>query len=121
MVSVFRTESEVDPAGSSIRVAGAQNAATQKSAVGDGLSLTTIAPNPVRGTATIGWDLAEAGTIELALYDASGRLVATLMQGEADAGEGSATLDVAGLPSGAYHVVLRQGDERVSYVITVVK
>lgn len=111
----------VDPVGSGIRVAGEQNTATQKSAVSTGLSLSTIVPNPVRGTATIGWDLAVAGPIELGLYDASGRLVATLMEGEADAGQGSATLDVAGLSSGAYHVVLRQGDERVSYVITVVK
>jgi hypothetical protein len=112
----------VDPVGSNIRVAGEQNTTeTQKSSVGVGLSLSAIMPNPVRGTATIGWDLAETGPIELALYDAGGRMVTMLMQGDADAGKGSATLDVDELPSGTYHIVLRQGGERVSYVVTVVK
>ena len=111
----------VDPVGTGIRVAGDQNATAQKSAVGAGLSLSAVVPNPVRGTATIGWNVAEAGAVELGLYDASGRLVTTILQTEVEAGAGTTTLDVAGLSAGIYHITLRQGNARVSYPVTVVK
>ena len=44
------------------------------------------APTPFRGTALFAFDLPEAAPVSLALYDASGRRVADLAQGEYPAG-----------------------------------
>lgn len=59
---------------------------------GGGVDLPTTlrfappAPNPFRGTAHFGFDLPEAADVSLAIYDASGRRVADLAQGEYPAG-----------------------------------
>jgi hypothetical protein len=44
-------------------------------------------PNPTRGGVTLTFALPERGPVNLRVYDAAGRLVRTLVQGEMDAGE----------------------------------
>jgi hypothetical protein len=53
-------------------------------------------PNPARTAATIKFALPEATTAELEVYDLSGRRVATLYSGAAEAGEGEVVWNLAG-------------------------
>lgn len=52
-------------------------------------------PNPFRGTAAIRYTLAAPTHVTLAIYDVSGRLVRTLVDGAMDKGENTATWDGA--------------------------
>ena len=63
-------------------------------------------PNPTRGAATLRFTLAEAGPASVRVYDAVGRLVATLADGEWAAGPHEASV-AAGLPAGVYFVRLQ--------------
>ena len=53
-----------------------------------------IAPNPVLGRARLFWQLPEPGRVRLQIYDATGRLVRTLIQAELPAGRFSAVWDM---------------------------
>jgi hypothetical protein len=64
-------------------------------------------PNPARDSATITFSLPEAGEAELAVYDMSGRRVATLASGASAAGEREVVWDLtddggAAVPPGVY-------------------
>jgi hypothetical protein len=50
-------------------------------------------PNPFRNSATIRFQLANAGHVELSIYDVTGRLVRTLVDGDLKAGENSLVWD----------------------------
>jgi hypothetical protein len=60
--------------------------------VGDGESRSPISllrppvPNPARGTITVSYCIANAGRVQLGVYDVSGRLVRRLVDGERSAG-----------------------------------
>ncbi|MHB8080240.1 MAG: FlgD immunoglobulin-like domain containing protein, partial [Candidatus Krumholzibacteriia bacterium] len=69
-------------------------------------------PNPFNPRVTVPFTLARAGTVRLAVFDAAGRLVATLLDAARPAGEGRVVWDgrdAAGRPvaSGVYYVELR--------------
>ncbi len=111
-----------DPSGSSIHTPGDPFAvASSKTTVASGLALAAVSPNPVRSNATVSYEVAEAGSVTINLYDASGRVVATLLSGDLDAGAGTLQLDVTGLPTGTYHIVLRQGEEMTTTPVRVVR
>jgi hypothetical protein len=57
-------------------------------------------PNPSDGTAVVAFDLPEAADVTLAVYDISGRKVATPLNGRLEAGEHEAV--VSGLAPGVY-------------------
>ena len=59
-------------------------------------------PNPCNPSATIRYSLPDAGTATIVLYDALGREVRTLEEGERGAGTYSVQSDVGGLASGTY-------------------
>lgn len=59
-------------------------------------------PNPFNPTATIPVTLARASMVDLAIYDARGRLVQQLHRGELPAGDHRFTVRGEGLSSGAY-------------------
>ncbi|MCA9753311.1 MAG: T9SS type A sorting domain-containing protein, partial [Gemmatimonadetes bacterium] len=58
-----------------------------------GLGLAAPRPNPSRGDASLAFVLPAAGPVRLAVYDAAGRRVATLIDGPRAAGRGEATWD----------------------------
>ncbi|MDX1419468.1 MAG: T9SS type A sorting domain-containing protein, partial [Rubricoccaceae bacterium] len=72
----------------------------------DAFALHAPAPNPAAGPATLRYDVPEAGTVRLGLYDALGREVAVLVDGEQPAGTHAAVLDGRGLAAGLYFVRL---------------
>ena len=62
----------------------------------------TAYPNPFRRHTQIGFVLAEAVDVRLAVYDVLGREVAVLVEGRREAGRHAAGFEAAGLPSGVY-------------------
>ncbi|MBM3316469.1 MAG: hypothetical protein FJY75_01325 [Candidatus Eisenbacteria bacterium] len=59
-------------------------------------------PNPFRSSATVRFNLAQAGRVDLSIYDVTGRLVRSLVNGERPAGENSVVWD--GLDNGGSRV-----------------
>src|SRR5690606_18200260 len=68
-------------------------------------------PNPAHSEATISFEIAEAGSARVEVFDVLGRRVAVLADGPAAAGEHTATWEAGTLPSGLYLVRLTAGDQ----------
>jgi len=71
------------------------------------LSLAQNRPNPTRGSTEIAFSLPKAENVRLAVYDAQGRLVRTLVEGNRSAG--THQVSVSGLESGVYFYRLETG------------
>lgn len=69
-----------------------------------------IAPNPAAGYAAIAYSVPKTGDVSLKLYDVTGKLVRTLVNGYHLAGVASLIVDCSSLPEGAYQLVLRAGN-----------
>ena len=67
-------------------------------------------PNPFNPVTTIKFNLADAGHARLDIFDASGRLVKTLVNEAMAAGPHEVTWNASGIASGIYFSRLRQGD-----------
>jgi Leucine-rich repeat (LRR) protein len=98
--------------------------------VAGGTRLTTTAernavavsrPNPVKDVAEVQYSLREDGNIALSMIDMSGKQVAVLAEGYADAGRYSVMLSVQAIPSGAYFLVLQTTSGIVRQRVDVVK
>ena len=78
-------------------------------------------PNPVApyGSTTIPFTLAEAASVDMALYDAQGRLVASLASGRFPAGQHALPFHAQGLPPGVYFYQLRVGAHAASRKLLV--
>jgi hypothetical protein len=76
----------------------------------DGLTLRVF-PNPLRGSATLVFELAQPGPADLRVYDLSGRLIQDLFSGDIVSGPMSCWLDGSRLPSGVYLASVRSGDQ----------
>lgn len=77
-------------------------------------------PNPFNPRTEVGFELAEAGRIQLELYDAAGRHVRTLVDRPMPPGPHSLALRADGLSSGVYYLRLRAaGETRVRSVVLV--
>ena len=70
----------------------------------------TVAPNPVATTASASFRLNAGAAVNLAIYDVSGRRVASMVSGDLEGGSHSFVWDTASEPSGVYLLVLRAGD-----------
>jgi hypothetical protein len=73
-------------------------------------ALAEAYPNPFNPTTAISFQLAQAGRVNLGVYDISGRLVATLVNGWREAGSHLATFDAQGLSGGVYLFNLQAGE-----------
>ena len=78
-------------------------------------------PNPFAARTAVAFDLAEAGRVRLAVYDALGREVAVLLDGAVEAGRHEAVLDATALPSGVYLVRLEAGGQVQAQRLTRVR
>jgi hypothetical protein len=81
--------------------------------------LRPASPNPFPGSTRIDYSMAETGSADLTVFDVTGRRVATLFQGVANAGPHSATWDGRSadgrqLPAGVYRAVLRTAAGRMT-------
>ncbi len=66
------------------------------------VGLYALYPSPARDTITIGYSLPNASSVELSIYDVSGRRLATLVSTEQTAGWHEVSWDCANVPSGIY-------------------
>ncbi|MAQ92802.1 MAG: hypothetical protein CMM84_04640 [Rhodothermaceae bacterium] len=66
-------------------------------------------PNPVRGRAVVAFEVAEAGTVRLDVFDTTGRRVTTLADGPQTAGTHEVPLDASRWSAGVYLVRLVDG------------
>lgn len=85
------------------------------------LGLGPVAPNPIRGTATVPFSLARAGTATLRLVDLQGRTVLQVPRGALAAGAHSQQIDVAGLAAGVYLLRLETGRDARTVSVTIVR
>ncbi len=83
----------------------------------------SVFPNPVsEGPATISFQLQQVENVEIALYDATGLAVQSLLSNELAAGEHSISLQLASnLPPGIYWVQVSAGKQRASKAIGLVR
>jgi subtilisin family serine protease len=73
-------------------------------------SLTQNYPNPFNANTNIGYALAEAGKVKLEVYNLSGQLVETLVDGLQEAGEYVVTWEASSVSSGVYFYKLITAD-----------
>ena len=83
-------------------------------------ALRPLAPNPVTGAATFSFELAEAASVRLAIYDAAGRKVATVAEGHYAAGVHDVPFR-AELAPGVYVYRLEAGGEAAARKMVVAK
>ncbi|MCB0712452.1 MAG: choice-of-anchor D domain-containing protein [Ignavibacteriae bacterium] len=87
----------------------------------DGTALWQSAPNPTSGKAEIRYRLPEKEIVTIKLYNASGQIVKTLVNGEADAGENVLHVDLKGFSSGRYFYTLQTASGVISQALDLVK
>lgn len=88
----------------------------------DGRTSLTASPNPVRDAARVRFTTATAQDVTVAVYDVTGRQVATLFQGAVAADQTiEARLDAANLPSGVYVVRATGTDVNLVQQVTVIR
>lgn len=86
-----------------------------------GHALSSVAPNPVRGSAEFTLTPPRSGAVWIALIDASGRQVQLLHEGTVESGVSRTfTLDAASIPAGIYHLQV-SGAFHAGQTISVVR
>ncbi len=78
-------------------------------------------PSPVTGTTTINFTLPETGPVSLSVYDLSGRLVDTVVDGELDAGPHACVWDASGRAAGVYLYTLVTPDGSLTRRLVVAR
>ncbi|HKW12960.1 MAG TPA: T9SS type A sorting domain-containing protein, partial [Candidatus Krumholzibacteria bacterium] len=79
-------------------------------------------PNPFSGSTTIGYELDEAATVSLQVYDVAGRKVADVMKSKVmPKGPGQVTFQPENLASGVYFVKLSTPTKSLTRKITIVR
>lgn len=68
-------------------------------------------PNPFNPQTTIAFELARAGEVLVSIYNAEGKLITTLVEGQLRAGGHNVVWDAKGVASGVYFVELRVHDK----------
>ena len=84
-------------------------------------SLSQNYPNPFNARTNINFNIPARGHVNLDAFDILGRRVATLFNGEMEAGAHTITWDCAGLPSGVYFYKLTNGDKSSVRKMTLLK
>ena len=84
-----------------------------------GFALGAAFPNPTSGVVSVPFTLAEAGEVTIAVFDVTGREVATLASGVRSEGAHTVEWDAAAMPAGVYLVRLQAGSELASTRVVV--
>lgn len=93
---------------------------SQTVSIPSGLDLG-VWPNPFNPTTTIRYRLTSSLVAQLTVHDVQGRLVATLVDGQQEAGQYSVTFDGSRLASGIYLYTLTVGQEHATGKMMLLK
>jgi|GEM_PF-1226960 len=85
------------------------------------IRLSAVYPNPFNSAAKIDFYLNRSGSVRLALFDLSGRMVGDVLSGEYSAGAHTFTVDGADIPAGVYLMRLSAGKVTDSRKVALVK
>jgi len=108
----------IDPAGVEVRYGPV---AVKPNPYSLRLCLEQNFPSPVVGSTTIRFALAESGPVELSVYDLSGRLVDTIVDGELEAGPHACVWDASGRADGVYLYTLTTPDGSLTRRLVVAR
>lgn len=85
------------------------------------LELKAPFPNPFNDWTRISFNLPEAAQVELLIFDASGRVIRTLLDRRVNAGRYSTSLHAEGFPNGVYIIRLRAGTDSISRKVLLMR
>lgn len=80
-----------------------------------------LAPNPARGQTMLSYTLGQAGQVQVALYDASGRLVDEIVNQTMSAGTHSIPISSGSLTAGVYFVKVNTPDGVTTTKLTLIR
>ncbi len=89
--------------------------------VSERVELAQNYPNPFSSTTTILFSLPQREYVTLKVFDVLGREIATLVDGELNAGEHTAVFDARDLPAGVYFYELRTTNLRIAKMMVKAK
>ncbi len=104
-----------------IRGVGYNNTTSTPGTVHAGYRLKQNYPNPFAQNTTIYYELPKASHVNIAIYNATGKKVATLINQKAEAGSHTTNWDAAGLPPGIYLCKMRAGGFTATKKCTLTK
>jgi len=87
----------------------------------NGINITDILPNPATDIAKFELVIENGASIDLALYDMSGRRVETLLSGNQNAGRYPINIDCKQLANGTYSLILTSGDAAITKTFQINK
>ncbi len=84
-----------------------------------GFGFTAVYPNPTQNSSVVNFNLAESGAVDLSVYDASGREVAKLINGNLAAGSHRVEIEGKKFGAGVYLLILKtaQGTDQRKWVV----
>jgi len=85
------------------------------------ISLAQNYPNPCSASSIVTFDIVGEREVQLNVYDAIGKIVATPVSGNMSTGRYAAGINVQNLPSGVYRYDLTDGNSHVSRFMTIIK
>lgn len=85
------------------------------------ISLNQNYPNPFNPTTTITYSLDRSTEVALTVYDVTGRLITTLVDGNKSRGEHTVHFDASQYPSGMYIYQLNAGGQKLIEKMTLIK
>ncbi|MBD3370479.1 T9SS type A sorting domain-containing protein, partial [Candidatus Fermentibacteria bacterium] len=80
-----------------------------------------VSPNPFCSYCSVSFELSRGCAARLELYDLSGRLVDTVLDGHVGAGSHEARLDGSGLAPGVYLLRLRAEDQNLVRRVVLIR
>jgi len=87
----------------------------------DGLSLSPAFPNPAKDEVNINFNLAQAGSAEITLFDVTGKQAENVKLENLQAGSHSTKIDVSSLNAGIYMYSVKANNAQAFSKLTVIK
>ena len=78
-------------------------------------------PNPFNAATVINYTLPQSGLVSITIYNLLGQRVATIHEGEKQAGRHTITWDAADFPTGVYFALLETGEYSTSIKMVLIR
>jgi flagellar hook assembly protein FlgD len=78
-------------------------------------------PNPFNATTTLSYTLSQSGRANISIYNLLGQRVATIYEGEKQAGQHTITWHATGFPTGVYFARLEAGGRTENVKMVLLK